>query len=108
MAIDIGAHYNLKMISDNLWAVAVFRNIGGKVEIPKSEPFDMPRNFDFALRYNFYGILKPAFMCDVIQFLKTNKTGYVLGVEITPFYPAVFRAGWRDCNDGIFKGVTAF
>lgn len=106
-AFDIGAHYNLRMISNNLWAVAAFRNIGEKVEIPESKPFDMPQNFDFALRYNFYSSLKPAVICDVIQFLKTNKTGYVLAAEIVPFYPAIFRAGWRDCNDGIFKGVTA-
>jgi hypothetical protein len=107
-AFDIGTHYNLRMISDNLWAVAAFRNIGEKVEFPESKPFDMPQNFDFALRYNFYSSLKPAVICDVIQFLKTNKTGYVLGAEIVPFYPAIFRAGWRDCNDGIFKGVTGW
>jgi tetratricopeptide (TPR) repeat protein len=46
-------------------------------------------------------------MFDVIQFFKTNKTGYIFGFEITPFYPAVFRVGWRDYNDAIFKGITA-
>jgi tetratricopeptide (TPR) repeat protein len=105
--LDIGTHYKLGIISDNLWCAAVFRNVGNKVNIPKSQSFDMPQNFDFALRYNFYGALKSAFMCDVIQFFKTNKTGYILGFEVTPFYPAIFRVGWRDYNNAIFKGITA-
>ncbi|MDR2398906.1 MAG: hypothetical protein LBD61_00440 [Endomicrobium sp.] len=106
-AFDIGGQYNIKVISENLWAAAVFRNVGDKVKISESKSFDILQNFNFALRYNFYGSLKPAIMCDILQFFKTNKTGYVFGAEIAPFYPVIFRAGWRDYNDSIFKGVTA-
>ncbi|MDR1087464.1 MAG: hypothetical protein LBL16_04460 [Endomicrobium sp.] len=73
LAFDIGGQYNIKVISDNLWAAIAFRNVGDKVKISESGSFDILQNFDFASLYNFYGSLKPAIMCDILQFFKTNK-----------------------------------
>jgi tetratricopeptide (TPR) repeat protein len=106
-AFDFGVSYKLKFINDRLWAVTAFKNFGNKVEIENSMSFEMPQNFDFALRYDFPGSSMFAIAGDVIQFFENSRTGYAVGVEISPIYPSTFKVGWRDYNDGIFKGATA-
>lgn len=106
LAADIGGHYKLDMLLNNLWAFAALKNLGNSVEIEDSESFDIPGSFNFALRYEIPTFFNLAFTGDIAQFFSEG-TGVALGAEISPVYPATLKFGWRNYGDGVNTGATA-
>ncbi len=105
LAADFGGHYYLDMLLENLWAFAAFRNLGGNVEMDDDGTFDIPGNFNVALRYEIPAALGLAFTGDIIQFFSEG-TGVAVGAEISPVFPVTFKAGWRNYADGANTGGT--
>jgi tetratricopeptide (TPR) repeat protein len=104
---DFGAHYKLHMIDDGFFAVMTVKNIGNnKISLEGQNLIESLENFDFALRYNFKGISNFALAADMIKFFNDSNIGYACGAEISPIYPATFKIGYTDYNNGFLKGVT--
>ncbi|MDR3124534.1 MAG: hypothetical protein LBU10_01470 [Endomicrobium sp.] len=106
---DFGAHYKLHMIDDDFFAVMTVKNIGNNKINLKGQNLNLIESletFDFALRYNFKGISNFALVADMIKFFNDSNIGYACGAEISPIYPATFKIGYTDYNNGFLKGVT--
>ena len=104
-AADIGGHYKLDMLLNNLWAFVALKNLGSSVEIVNTKAFDIPGSFNLALRYEipvFFGL---AFTGDLVQFFSEG-TGVALGAEISPVYPVTLKFGWKNYGDGVNVGAT--
>ncbi len=105
-AADIGGHYKLDMILNNLWAFVALKNLGNPVEIEGAKSFDNPGSFTAALRYEIPSFLDLAFTGDIVQFFSRG-TGVGVGVEFSPVYPATLKFGWKNYGDGVNIGATA-
>jgi tetratricopeptide (TPR) repeat protein len=104
---DFGSHYKLHMIDDGFFVVMCVRNLGNnRLDLKNQDLIDGLENFDFALRYNFKGTSNFALVADMIKFFDNSNVGYTCGAEISPIYPATFKLGYTDYNDGYLKGVT--
>jgi tetratricopeptide (TPR) repeat protein len=105
---DFGAHYKLHMIDDGFFVVMSIKNLGNnKVNLNNQTVKENLENFDFALRYNFRGVSNFALVADMIKFFDNANIGYTCGAEISPVYPATFKVGYTDYNNGFLKGITA-